>query len=75
MALMTQDDLEKFATGLLEKARILDESIEITQTSDVYSKNRTEWEWYLKGQQQALTDIALQLKSMILIDKINKVLE
>lgn len=72
---MTHDDLEKFADRLLEKAQILGESIEVTRTSDAYSENRTEWEWYLKGQQQALTDIALQLKSMMLIDKINKVLE
>lgn len=60
--------------ALIEKysnlADAFNESIKIVQTSQNYEKERTEWTWYLKGQQKTLQAVSLELKTMLLMEEI-----
>jgi hypothetical protein len=61
-------------TELIEKynkhADALDESIKIVTEYDLYANKREEWEWYLKGQQRILRDVAIDLQAAQLLEQI-----
>lgn len=64
------EDIEQLIKRYNTKAALLSESIETVTTSELYSKERNEWEWYLKGQQHTLQTIALELQTLLLQKKI-----
>jgi hypothetical protein len=47
-------------------AEDLDKSIEVVENYDLYADQRQEWRWYLKGQQQSLRDVALELRVLLI---------
>lgn len=64
------EEIEQLINRYNTKAEQLSDSIETVTTSDIYSKERKEWEWYLKGQQHTLQTIALELQTLLLKKKI-----
>lgn len=64
------EEIEQLIARYNTKAEQLSDSIETVTTSDIYSKERKEWEWYLKGQQHTLQTIALELQTLLLKKKI-----
>ncbi len=64
------DKIEQLIARYNTKAEQLSNSIETVTTSEIYSKERDKWEWYLKGQQHTLQTIALELQTLLLTKKI-----
>ncbi len=63
-------DIELLINRYNTKAEKLNDSIDTATTSELYSKESKEWEWYLKGQQHTLQTIALELQTLLLKKKI-----
>ena len=62
------EEIKQLIASYNAKADMLNKSIDIVGSSELYADQREEWRWYLKGQQQVLREAALDLQ-VILIKK------
>jgi hypothetical protein len=64
------EEIEQLIARYSAMSDALDDSIKTVNTSDLYADQREEWRWYLKGQQQALRNTALDLRVILLKKKV-----
>lgn len=60
------EEIEQLIVRYNAKADELDKSIETVEKYDLYADQREEWRWYLKGQQLAMRNAALDLQVILL---------
>lgn len=60
------EEIERLIASYNTKADELNNSIGVVETHDLYADQRKEWRWYLKGQQQSLRDVALELRVLLI---------